>query len=113
MESRSAEGRHGEWDGRLWLAEGQGRGEAGRVPVCGRGREQAMKKQVYDSAGGTQISPQISLAGLGAEAQCLGLYKEVHSSSCGNTSGCLPDVHSPTTFNKTPMLLSSNAPSPR
>lgn len=32
---------------------------------------------------------------LGAEAQCLGSYEEVHGSSWGNTSGCLPDIHPP------------------
>lgn len=71
--------------GRGWQW-GRGKGGEVRVHVCKRERGQAREKQVYDSAGGTQISPQISLAGAGAEAQCLGSCKEVHSSSCD----CLP-----------------------
>ena len=51
--------------GQVAAGSGVGRGGARRRGAggCRRGRGWARMKQVYDSAGGTQIRPEVALAG--------------------------------------------------
>lgn len=76
----------------FWLEAGQGSGRAVRCP-CVKRRGQVRKKQDYVSVRETQTGPEVSWGGAGGSSVPR-LEQGSPLLSCGNTPGCLLDIHS-------------------